>query len=350
MNKVFNQLIRKRYPLYLLILFFIGAANVPFIFLTSQEHEVTIQLDDKVKTVLTQAKTVSEVLKEEGIELKQGDFVWPDAGTKIEGNESILVRRAWPVTVVVGSKREIHVNTTSRTVGGLLSDLGIQLDHEDIVKPDLNQPIKQNQTIEVIDVEYGLVEQTQEMKYKTVRKADNTMAKGNEKVVQPGKTGKEKITYMATYYNGEIVNVEPLHKEVVHQPKEQVVAFGTLESVTVGGYTFLPKKILKNVKLTAYGPGEEHTGKAPNHPQYAITRSGVRAKEGRTISVDPDIIPLGWWVYIDGYGLFRAEDTGSAVKGKKIDIYFEDDQKASNFGLKRGVSVYVIGPDKPSSN
>jgi 3D (Asp-Asp-Asp) domain-containing protein len=72
-------------------------------------------------------------------------------------------------------------------------------------------------------------------------------------------------------------------------------------------------------------------------------------KEGRTIAVDKNVIPIGWWVYIEGIGFRRAEDTGGAVKGNKIDVYYESSDYANKFGLKRGYTVYVIGPKKPSS-
>jgi 3D (Asp-Asp-Asp) domain-containing protein len=104
---------------------------------------------------------------------------------------------------------------------------------------------------------------------------------------------------------------------------------------------------LNNVTLTAYTAHAASTGKTSEHPQYGITYSGTRATEGRTIAVDPKVIPIGWWVYIEGIGLRRAEDTGSAIKGNKIDIYFESEEYAKKFGLKRGYKVYIIGKDKP---
>jgi 3D (Asp-Asp-Asp) domain-containing protein len=73
-------------------------------------------------------------------------------------------------------------------------------------------------------------------------------------------------------------------------------------------------------------------------------------KEGRTIAVDPNVIPLGWWVYIEGIGFRRAEDKGSAIKGKKIDIYYDSEAKAERFGKKKGYTVYVIGPSKPTAS
>jgi 3D (Asp-Asp-Asp) domain-containing protein len=72
--------------------------------------------------------------------------------------------------------------------------------------------------------------------------------------------------------------------------------------------------------------------------------------EGRTIAVDPKVIPIGWWVYIEGIGLRRAEDIGSGVKGNKIDVYFDNLDYAKRFGLKRGYKVYIIGKDKPASS
>jgi 3D (Asp-Asp-Asp) domain-containing protein len=114
--------------------------------------------------------------------------------------------------------------------------------------------------------------------------------------------------------------------------------------------TFDYKQILKNVKLTAYSAGVESTGKGEDHPAYGKTYTGTTVTEGRTIAVDPKVIPLGWWVYIEGLGLRRAEDIGSAVKGQKIDVYFESHAYANKFGTKQGYTVYVIGPKKPAEN
>ena len=101
------------------------------------------------------------------------------------------------------------------------------------------------------------------------------------------------------------------------------------------------EKVLSTT-LTAYTAGKESTGKTPSHPQYGITYSGVRAEEGRTVAVDPKVIPLGSIVYIEGVGIRKAEDTGSAIKGSKIDVFMEDVGEARTFGVKRNVKVFVL--------
>jgi|GEM_PF-2457735 3D (Asp-Asp-Asp) domain-containing protein len=98
--------------------------------------------------------------------------------------------------------------------------------------------------------------------------------------------------------------------------------------------------------LTAYTAGYESTGKTPSHPAYGITASGAKVKENFTIAVDPDVIPLGSLVYIEGIGIRKAEDTGSAIKGHKIDIYMPDLEEALKFGVKKNVKVYVLGNQK----
>ncbi|WNQ12383.1 3D domain-containing protein [Paenibacillus aurantius] len=97
-----------------------------------------------------------------------------------------------------------------------------------------------------------------------------------------------------------------------------------------------------SAKLTAYTAGYESTGKRPSDPSYGITYSGSRVKEGRTIAVDPSVIPLGSTVYIENIGIRQAEDTGSAIKGKRVDIYMNDLQEALHFGVKPNVKVYVL--------
>lgn len=73
-----------------------------------------------------------------------------------------------------------------------------------------------------------------------------------------------------------------------------------------------------------------------------LTKSGTTVTEGRTIAVDPSIIPLGSRVYIDGYGVFIAEDTGSAIKGNKIDIAVGNHEQALTLGIDNA-NVYFIG-------
>jgi 3D (Asp-Asp-Asp) domain-containing protein len=60
-----------------------------------------------------------------------------------------------------------------------------------------------------------------------------------------------------------------------------------------------------------------------------------------TIAVDPRIIPLGSRVYIEGYGYAIADDIGGAIKGNIIDLYFNSNSEATNWG-RRSVKVYLL--------
>ena len=64
--------------------------------------------------------------------------------------------------------------------------------------------------------------------------------------------------------------------------------------------------------------------------------------EGRTIAVDSSIIPLGSRGYIEGYGTFIAEDTGSAIKNSKIDIFVSTHERAEELGVQYA-NVYLLG-------
>lgn len=97
-----------------------------------------------------------------------------------------------------------------------------------------------------------------------------------------------------------------------------------------------------NATLTAYTAGYESTGKSPEHPAYRVTKSGTYVEEGRTVAVDPSVIPFGTKLYIEGIGYRTAEDSGSAIIGSRLDVYFEDLEEARQFGLQRGVTIYVL--------
>jgi 3D (Asp-Asp-Asp) domain-containing protein len=83
-----------------------------------------------------------------------------------------------------------------------------------------------------------------------------------------------------------------------------------------------------NVTVTAYCACPICCGKSDG-----ITSSGALAKEKHTIAVDPNVIPMGSQVHLEGLGTFIAEDTGGAIKGNRIDVYMEDHNQALQFGI-----------------
>ena len=76
------------------------------------------------------------------------------------------------------------------------------------------------------------------------------------------------------------------------------------------------------------------------------THTGNRCKNGyyptlRTVAVDPNVIPLNSLLYIEGYGIFVAMDTGGAIKGNRVDLCFYTRAECIQFG-RRKCRVYVL--------
>ena len=92
---------------------------------------------------------------------------------------------------------------------------------------------------------------------------------------------------------------------------------------------------LGNFKLTAYCSCSLCCGKwALNRPNGVVYGAiGEELKEGYSIAVDPNVIPYRTEVVIDGH-TYKAQDCGGAIKGNRIDVYFEDHNDALEFGVK----------------
>ncbi|TMU84533.1 hypothetical protein FGG79_16770 [Bacillus sp. BHET2] len=98
------------------------------------------------------------------------------------------------------------------------------------------------------------------------------------------------------------------------------------------------------VVATGYTAGVESTGKNPGDPLYGITYSGVKVKRDlySTIAADTSVYPIGTILFIPRYGYGVVADTGSAIKGNKLDLYYETVDEVYNEWGKQTLDVYVI--------
>lgn len=90
-------------------------------------------------------------------------------------------------------------------------------------------------------------------------------------------------------------------------------------------------RLTLNVESTAY----TYTGNK--------TATGIEPREGM-IAVDPKVIAMGSKVYVEGYGYAIAADTGGAIRGNKIDVFFPTLRQCINWGRK-SVHIYVLEPN-----
>lgn len=100
----------------------------------------------------------------------------------------------------------------------------------------------------------------------------------------------------------------------------------------------------QTVVATGYTAGYESTGKDSSHPEYGITYSGVKVKRDlySTVAADLNVFPIGTILFIPGYGYGVVADKGGAIKGNKVDLYYETVNDVYNEWGKKTLEVYVV--------
>ena len=126
--------------------------------------------------------------------------------------------------------------------------------------------------------------------------------------------------------------VEPEKKECERQPVLTVPKFlGPYKRGNTGVMHAL-------LSFYEHGPGSINDDQILANGKTSIGRKPV---VGRTIAVDPKVIPYGSRVFIPGFGWRVAEDTGAQIKGNRIDVLVENEEKAYNLGRKSALVLWT---------
>ncbi|GGJ30197.1 3D domain-containing protein [Paenibacillus hunanensis] len=310
---------------------------------------IYVVIDGKAQMVETHKLQLSDLLAEQNIQVAPQDKVSMSMNGAIQDGDKVYINHAVAVNITADGKTK-QVYTTAKTVGNTLEQAGIDLGKEDKLTPPVEAGVQHDMDIKVVRTTSFVAKQVVELPYQVVQKEDGSLLEGKTKLIQSGQKGKVVQYIEKVYEDGEFVSKRMIDKKTTADVQDKIVAIGTKKeqpkllaasasSSSNSDKDFSYAKVLNNVTLTAYSSQEPGLG--------TRTASGTRVTEGRTIAVDTDVIPMGWWVYIEGLGYRRAEDTGSAINGNKIDVYIDSLSQARAFGRKSGYTVYVIGPVKP---
>ncbi|MDR7869665.1 MAG: 3D domain-containing protein [Tissierellaceae bacterium] len=309
-----------------------------------QGNEVSIDVDGKVTNLVSYSDTVQELIETEEVNFSEKAFINVPLDSKLENNIEIIIRN--PIPYTIDYKGNLFETTSFHdTVEEVLADHQIKLGEKDYTYPEVSQKISPNTTISIYRVteEVEVVESTIPFEEQVV--TNRNLDLGVMNTIQKGKDGLKRQYIKKEYINGELVSEELEREEVVEEPVDLVKEKGARDFIlTSRGDTRFRKSI--TMTATAYDLSFESTGKRPGDRNYGITASGTKARPG-VVAVDPRVIPLGTKLYIkslDGskdYGFAIAEDKGGAIKGNKIDLFFETAEQVRQFG-RRKVKVYVL--------
>lgn len=257
-------------------------------------------------TALTSKTTVSEVLEENNIVLKEDQKTIPDLDSQISAGQNIQITDK--------SYNEVKI--------AKISEEGAETTLEQLLQN--YAPITEKIVVEQVAIPY-----------ETITK-NSTSADSNttNKVLKEGKDGIKEVTYKIKYQNeveiektviSEVVVQEPVNKIVQVQKKVETSrsadlprTSGTTTTAVIDGETY---------KITAYCSCSKCCDKTTGR-----TASGTQATAGRTVAA-PSKFAFGTKLNIGGH-IYTVEDRGGAIKGNRIDIYVSSHSAALQWGVK----------------
>lgn len=306
---------------------------------------VTIIDGQNVYVVNTFKNTVQDVLEVQSIELREEDIIDRALDYKVSRKDTITINRAKSVTILADNIQN-QFFTMAGTVEEAIRESGIELGEEDMVSPSLTTKLVDNTEVVINRIDNIVLKEYETINFERIVRRNENEEKGVVRELQRGRPGQKEISIKITYKDGEEIAREIIGEQVVSEAVAQIVEEGTKNFIITSRGEKRTFKTVLYMTATAYHAGYESTGKRPGDPYYGMTRSGTQVRPG-VVAVDPSVIRLGSTLYVESlgnwpdYGVAFAEDTGSAIKGNKIDLYFEDYETALRFG-RRQVKVYVL--------
>lgn len=317
---------------------------------TAQAQNTFVITDgDAVTVYTTYATDPAQVLQEAGVNLSAEDFYTTES---VDGVSEIKVQRLQSITVHSAGET-LQTTSYGEMLHTVFERLGVVIDDTVVASMPLDTMTFDGMEVQVSRKGEYTESYTVEIPFETTYCEDPTLPAGVEKILVMGKTGQMLCTANVLYLNGQESERNVYQQTVTVEPVNQIVAVGTGEKVgqtsdapIIGNGVI----VLPTGEVLTYTRKDQFVATAYTHLDDGcdeITANGAQVKWG-VVAVDPSVIPYGTRMFIvtnDGkyiYGLSTAEDCGSGIKNKRLDLYMPTLDEAFAFGV-RDCTVYFLG-------
>ena len=254
-------------------------------------------------SVITDKETVSEVLEENNIVLKEEQKTIPDIDQEISDGQIIKITDK--------SYTEVQI--------AKISEEGVETSLEELLKN--YAPITEKVVVEQVVIPYETI----------TKNATGTDSDTTNKVLQQGKDGLKEITYKIKYQNEVEIEKTVISENIIQEPVNKIVQ--VQKNVQTSRAESLPRTSTTAVidgetyKITAYCSCSKCCGKSTGR-----TASGTQATAGRTVAASSKFA-FGTKLNIGGH-TYTVEDRGGAITGNRIDIYVDSHSAALQWGVR----------------
>ncbi len=302
------------------------------------DKSISFNNDGTIMTYETNAETLGEFLETLDDAVVDSFTIEADVHTKLTETNTFDVEEKVTVTLNLDGEEPIRLKYPNGiTVTEIIKDLETQYPGKTYFYEtgELDKVIDSNY---ILNFKTGTIETVTKfapIPYETTEVESNELFVGETEVQTAGVEGLHEVEVSKSYYNGELVERTEKELQLVNEPITEVILVGTKENpfqlgsnpdVDVDTLNYSKKITMNASAYTASG--------------NAKTASGRVAQRG-VVAVDTKVIPFGTKLYIEGYGYAVAGDTGGAIKGNKIDLFYDTNKECINFG-RRNIDVYVL--------
>lgn len=290
----------------------------------------------------TSSESVAEALQEAQLQLDPADGVTPELGASLEPGMIITVQRAIPITVKVDGEIK-QIKSSQPSVSEALAEAQVLLGEYDYTIPGNEATLQANSIIEVVRVTEDFLLEDESIPFQTLWQATDELLIDTTAVLQEGVTGISRRRIRVRYENGVEISRVPDGEWIAREPANRIIGYGTRIELGIIDTPEGPREYWRAVEMRVTSYTAATSGKEPGDPGYGRTASGVQAGYG-VVAVDRNVVPFRSHVYVPGYGVGFVGDTGGGIRGRWIDLGYDEDAFEWWAGY---TTVYYLTPVPP---